>query len=233
MSGEAPDPAEVVVIAQNLARNCGWPVFPCGLKTKAPTRPGAEGGCGFKDASTVPDEIEWLWSNWPGELIGIATGAVSGIDVLDVDAKHAIALKWWAAASKRIPPTRTYRTRGGGFHVYFQHAAGICNTQSKLALGVDTRGSGGYIVHWFGAGFECIDHAPIAPWPTWLRAAVLWQPPKVELSARVLHADHADTGNQRHHPRSRQRTGRPAQRGLVLGRLQVGRTYQRRADQPG
>ncbi len=184
--------AEVAQIAQNVARNFGWPVFPCSLDTKAPTRPESQGGHGFKDATTDPAEIAELWRRWPGGLIGIATGEVSGIDVLDVDVKHEMAVKWWTVASKRVPPTRTYRTRGGGFHVYFQHAPGIRNTQSKLAHGVDSRGDGGYIIYWFGAGFECIDHAPLAPWPDWLRDCLLWQPPKVEPPAYVTSPEHAD-----------------------------------------
>ena len=194
MSGDAPSfhADEVLLLAQNLARGRGWPVFPCGLETKAPTRPKADGGNGFKDATVDPGEIAWLWRNWPGCLIGIPTGAVSGIDVLDVDAKHEMATRWWAAASKRSPPTRTYRTRGGGHHCYFQHADGIGNTQSKLAHRVDSRGDGGYIIFWYAAGFECLDDAPSAPWPHWLRDGLLWQPPKVEPSDRAISADHAD-----------------------------------------
>ena len=138
--------SEVEQLAQNIARNLGWPVFPCGWNSKTPTRPKSEGGNGFKDATVNPDEIKWLWRRWPGGLIGIATGEASGIDVLDVDVKHEMAVKWWTVASKHVPPTRTYRTRGGGCHIYFRHAAGISNTQSKLAHGVDSRGDGGYAI---------------------------------------------------------------------------------------
>jgi Bifunctional DNA primase/polymerase, N-terminal len=184
--------ADVAQLALNVARNLGWPVFPCGEDTKAPSRPKSQGGNGFKDATRDPAEIAELWRRWPGGLIGIATGKISGIDVLDVDVKHEIAVKWWSVASKRVPPTCTYRTRGGGFHVYFQHAPGICNTQSKLALGVDSRGSGGYIIHWFSAGFECLDHSPPAPWPTWLRDCLHWQPPKVAVPSGVTNPKHGD-----------------------------------------
>jgi hypothetical protein len=193
--------SEVAQLAMNLARNLRWPVFPCGWESKAPTRPKSKGGNGFKDATRDPDEIAELWRRWYGGLIGIATGEVSGIDVLDIDVKHEIATKWWNAASKRVPPTRIYRTRSGGLHIYIQHAAGITNTQSKLAHGVDSRGDGGYAIYWFAAGFECLDHSPIAPWPTWLRDCLLWQPPKVVLPAAVMsprHADKAISGIIRH-----------------------------------
>ena len=184
--------SEVAQLAMNLARNLRWPVFPCGWESKAPTRPKSQGGNGFLDATRDSAEIERLWRRWYGGLIGIATGEVSGIDVLDIDVKHEIATKWWTVASKRIPPTRTYRTRSGGHHVYFRHAPGICNTQGKLAHGVDSRGDGGYAIAWFAAGFECLDHAPIAPWPAWLRDCLLWQPPRIERRPYVTSPDHAD-----------------------------------------
>jgi Bifunctional DNA primase/polymerase, N-terminal len=117
---------------------------------------------------------------------------VSTVSFLDIDVKHEIAAKWWTVASKRVPPTRIYRTRSGGFHVYFKHAPGICNTQSKLAHGVDSRGSGGYVIHWYSAGFDCLDHSPPAPWPIWLRDCLLWQPPKVVRPANVASPKHAD-----------------------------------------
>jgi hypothetical protein len=186
---------DVMRIAQNLTRNAGWSVFPCS-ESKAPARPKSQSGTGFRDACTDSARVIEMWRRWPGPLIGIATGGVSGIDVLDIDVKHQTAMDWWAVASKRVPPTRTYRTRSGGLHAYFQHAAGICNTQSKLALGVDTRGDGGYVIYWFSAGFECLDQSPPAPWPDWLRECLLWQPPKVVLPdvSRPEHADRAIDG---------------------------------------
>jgi hypothetical protein len=182
---------EACYIAQNIARNCGWAVFPCRGEDKAPARPKWEGGSGYQDATTDPEQISWLWEYWPGSLIGIATGAVSGIDVLDIDVKHETAPAWWKAASRRIQATRTYRTRSGGLHVYFQHAEGVGNTASKLAKGVDTRGDGGYVIYWFGAGFESVDQSPSTPWPAWLLECVLWErPPPPPVPRRG--PDHAD-----------------------------------------
>lgn len=153
---------EVVVLAKNLAINCRFSVFPC-RADKSPACPH-----GFKDASRDPAAIQRLWHRWPGELIGIATGTVSGIAVLDVDPKHPAARAWWQAHHCRLLPTRTFATRSGGLHCYFQHRGGVTNTQSKICAGVDTRGVGGYVIFWFVAGFGCFDHTPPAPWPDWL-----------------------------------------------------------------
>jgi hypothetical protein len=174
--------AEVCQLAQNLARNC-YAVFPC-LPDKRPATP-----CGFKDASADPDRIAWLWERWPGPLIGVATGEMSGFDVLDVDAgkcpddapreiveKREAARAWWHANVARIPDSRAYETGSGGIHVYFRHDPRVRCSQSVIARGVDTRGDGGYVIHWFAAGLECFDHNPPAAWPEWLLEALAPKP---------------------------------------------------------
>lgn len=171
--------AEVCQLAQNLAGNNGWPVFPLG-EDKKPRTPH-----GFKDATSDPERIGWLWRMYPGSLIGMPTGKPSGFSVLDVDVKHDTARVWWRQHEHLLPLTRTYRTRGGGMHLFFRHADGVKNSEGKLTPGVDTRGDGGYVVHWFAAGYECLDHAPLAEWPHWLSRR-LWPPPerRIETSRR-------------------------------------------------
>ena len=93
-----------------------------------------------------------------------ATGLRSGVSVLDIDVKHADALGWWQRYASFLPPTRAFRTRSGGIHLYFQHRPGVTN---KARQGVDVRGEGGFIISWFAAGLECLDHTPPALWPDW------------------------------------------------------------------
>ena len=151
-------------IAQNLARNCGYRVFPVRLDKK----PACERG--FLEASDDPGRVEELWRRYPAPLIGVATGEASGVDVLDIDVKHDEALAWWTANERRTPSTRTYRTRSGGLHLYFRHSGGVRCTTGKVCHGIDTRGEGGYAIFWFAAGLECLDHCPPTVWPTWLLA---------------------------------------------------------------
>jgi Bifunctional DNA primase/polymerase, N-terminal len=73
----------------------------------------------FKDAAREPEAIAALWHSRPGPLIGIATGESSRIDVLDIDVKHPESCAWWYQHHHRLPPTRTFRTRSGGLHLYF------------------------------------------------------------------------------------------------------------------
>jgi Bifunctional DNA primase/polymerase, N-terminal len=182
------DPDEACLIAQNVARNMGYPVFPC-LENKRPATPH-----GFKDATNDKEGIARLWRQFPGPLIGIPTGKVSGFDVLDIDVKHDAARAWLIAAKDRIPSTSTYQTRSGGFHVLFRHVEGVHNTESHIAKGIDTRGEGGYIIFWFGAGFPCTDHSPIADWADWLLEALFYKPEPEPIPART-HAFRSNGGN--------------------------------------
>jgi len=132
---------------------------------------------GFKDASTDPAVIRELWRHWPGPLVGVATGEVSRIDVLDLDHQHG-ADNWWAENRWRIPTTRTHRTRSGGLHLIFRHYPGLRCSTSKVAPGVDIKADGGCIIWWPAAGLPVLTDVPLADlaeWPQWLLDAAMPQ----------------------------------------------------------
>jgi hypothetical protein len=186
----SPDAAEAAWLAQNLARNCGYAVFPCrffevgGKVRKLPTRPKREGGNGFHDATADPDKIAWLWQNWPGPLIGVATGQTSNTVLLDVDTDHDEARAWYHANRSRLPLTRTFRSYSGGVHLHYLYTTGIGTIAGKPVPGVDVRGDGGMMIYWFAYGLACLDHSPPAPWPTWL-TSFFW-PPKPKPSPAAI-----------------------------------------------
>src|SRR5262249_30736150 len=97
----------------------GVPAFPCS-DLKRPTCPG-----GFKSATKDAERLVTLWTAHPGTQVGVPTGEASGLLVLDVDAKHAAARRWWAEVRSELPPTRTHRTRSGGLHLVFRHVPGV------------------------------------------------------------------------------------------------------------
>ena len=177
---------EVAQLAINLARSAGYVTFPC-RTDKSPACPH-----GFRDASRDPAAILQLWHRFPGELVGIATGAVSQIWVVDVDVKHPEACNWWRTNHRRLLPTRTYETRSGGLHLYYRDGDGIGCSSGRICRGIDTRGDGGYIVFWFATGLACRDHSPPAPWPDWLRDA-LTPSPRPAVAPHRAHAVPAET----------------------------------------
>jgi putative DNA primase/helicase len=80
---------------------------------------------GVKDATTNRDQIKAWWTATPNANIGIATGAVSGILVLDIDPRNG-GKKTLARLKQELgplPDTVMAKTGGGGWHLVFQHPA--------------------------------------------------------------------------------------------------------------
>lgn len=147
----------------------GLAVFP--LNGKIPATPN---GC--HDATTDPATIQNWWSARPDANIGIATGAKSGLLVIDVDGAEGAA----ALLSLSLPPTLEVESpgkiengvyQGKGRHLYYRHVPGVTIGQSKLAPKIDHRGEGGYVVappsiHPHGTGqYTWRVNAPVAELP--------------------------------------------------------------------
>ena len=164
-----PDtPATSLVRALSLLDH-GLPCFPCGI-SKKPTTPR-----GFKDATCDPDALYELWKKHPGPLVGIPTGEISGLDVLDIDGRHG-GDGWLAEHKHRLPATRIHRTRSGGLHLLFQHWQGMRCSAGRIAAGVDVRATGGYVIWWPAAGLPVLSEMPVAAWPGWLCAQLMSRP---------------------------------------------------------
>jgi len=148
----------------------GLPTFPC-LGNKAPACPH-----GFHDAVVDPIALRQLWDRHPGPLIGVPTGAASGIDVYDIDApRHTEAEEWWEHHCHRLPATRVHQTASGGRHLLFQHATSLRSWTGRPVTGIDGRADGGYAIWWPATGQPVLCDAPLAEWPAWLLADL--QPP--------------------------------------------------------
>lgn len=131
------------------------------------------------------EHVRWLWRDFPGPLVCIPTGAVSGFAVLDVDPDHG-GCDWLHKQFDRLPRTRVHETRSGGFHLLFRHKPGLRNSAGKIAPGVDVRADGGYVIWWPAAGLPVPVDVPLAPWPEWLD----WLLPEPEPSAPTARRDH-------------------------------------------
>ena len=87
-------------------------------------------------------QIKTWWDKWPSANIGIVTGKVSGIDVVDCDSeKGRDALKEFLSDSLVVPISKTPR----GWHYFFKHSPGLSNSVRVIA-DCDLRTTGGYVV---------------------------------------------------------------------------------------
>jgi putative DNA primase/helicase len=121
--------------AAGYRRNQGWCPIP--IRTRSKQTALAQ----LAPYLTRPATSEELGSwSWPG--VGIVTGAVSGILVLDVDgAKGEGELK-----KRGHPITPMVRTPSGGLHLYFRHPDADVRTGIRVVPGLDVKASGGYVV---------------------------------------------------------------------------------------
>jgi hypothetical protein len=95
----------------------------------------------FQERRASAEEIrEWFEST--DYNVGIVTGAVSGLAVIDCDGPEAIDL----ARRLGMPPCPTVRT-ARGMHFYFAYEEGLRNFQRIPELpGIDLRAEGGFVV---------------------------------------------------------------------------------------
>ena len=134
---------------------------------------------GLHDATLDESAIKRLWDENPNANVGIRTGAISGLWVLDCDGPEGIeAIEALEREHGPLPATAVARTGGGGRHYFFQLPTDcrIANTTKVGGLSIDVRGDGGYVVappsmHRSGAAYEWLvspDEQPPAQAPAWL-----------------------------------------------------------------
>jgi hypothetical protein len=113
-------------------------------------------------------EIEkWLQQFGNDMNIGIVTGAISGIIVVDVEKDGSTA---------DLTPTVIAKSGGGGWHYYYKHPGVEVKNATRIRELTDIRGDGGYVVappssHPSGGYYEWVasfDMADLADLPEWV-----------------------------------------------------------------
>lgn len=130
-------------------------------------------------------QVRGWWRRWPTANVGIVTGAVSDLLVLDVDPGHGGETSLDLLRRRcGLPETLMARSGSGGTHFYYRHpGVTIGPSAGKLGAGLDIRCDRGLIVappsaHKSGTPYCWVDvSVPVAPCPRWLVRALL-PPPK-------------------------------------------------------
>lgn len=134
-------------------RSLGWACMPINPGTKKPAVKWEE----FEYRLPTKDEIQGWWGGvFKNCGVGIITGTISGIFVLDIDDKElegkegSRVLDELESKHGALPETTEAKPGGGGRHLVFRHPGlGIRIKTTKNigpGKGLDVRGDGGYIV---------------------------------------------------------------------------------------
>lgn len=122
----------------------GWSVIPVRPREKVPAVAWAE--YQTRPAGAALFESWWL-NGHPDRGVGVVTGAISGLLVLDFDGEQGMeTLAALEAEHGDLPPTVRQLTPSGGCHVLFRHPGGTIPNRAGIRPGMDVRGDGGYIV---------------------------------------------------------------------------------------
>jgi hypothetical protein len=146
----------------------GWSVIPLRPNGKQPRidwKP-------YQTRHATEGELRVWWQQWPDANIGIVTGAISGIVVLDSDGSVG-----WEVISQQGGITETLKvSTAKGTHLYLKYPGFVVRNFARKLPELDFRGDGGYVVappslHPSGAAYAWStdpDTAPIAEMSAWL-----------------------------------------------------------------
>ena len=122
---------EIKKVAQKYIDK-GYSIIPVSA-SKTPLVPWTE----FQTRRATIDEVLAWYAKFPDMQLGIVTGRISGIAVIDVEA---------GGDHSQFPPTVTAKTGGGGYHLYYKYVDGMGGNRTRITELVDIRSDGGYVV---------------------------------------------------------------------------------------
>jgi hypothetical protein len=137
----------------------------------APTKVPFAGSHAYLDATTNPAELDALAARFRGaKLVAVATGAASGIDILDIDPRNG-GDRWLFEHADQLVRTRIHETRSVGWHFLFKHSVGLRNS-NKLAPSVEFLSTGRWAVWWPAHAGRVLCEGPVAELPGWHRGEI-------------------------------------------------------------
>lgn len=124
-------------------RSLGWSVIPLSPGAKIP--PKGFSPIPYRERLATDTEIKQWWSDNPSYNVGIVTGKLSNLFIVDIDTEEGFKNIEELVPDSLVTPTAS--TPRGGQHLYFNYP-----TDSNISIGAgkipgtDYRGEGGYIV---------------------------------------------------------------------------------------
>jgi hypothetical protein len=117
--------------------NLGWSLIPIEAQGKTPLIPWKE----YQTRKASSEEIQGWLKRWPTMNLGVTTGSLSQLVVVDLDGMEG---SQWLSFNPIV--STLVSLTGNGKQLYFKWTEHVDNSVSKIAPGVDIRGDGGFCV---------------------------------------------------------------------------------------
>lgn len=120
----------------------GWSVLPVKPEEK---RPYMTNWLQYTRTRAPKETVQSWFTNLSGAGVGVVTGRISNIIVLDVESYCSIPIE---ELLKRYPTQMVARSGSGGYHLFYQYPQGVSKVSNRVGIfeGADLRADGGFIV---------------------------------------------------------------------------------------
>lgn len=144
----------------------GWSILPVRPDEK---RPYMTNWLQYTKTRATRSMVDGWFCNLSGAGVGVVTGRVSNMVVLDVenDCPYPIS-----DLLKKYPTQMVSRTGSGGYHLFYQYPTSVISVSNRVRIfdGADLRADGGFIVlpptmHACGNRYEWVKRGPLGAFP--------------------------------------------------------------------
>lgn len=120
----------------------GWSILPVKPDEK---RPYMTNWLQYMHTKATPKMVDNWFKSLSGAGVGVVTGKISNIVVLDVENYCKTPIE---DLLKKYPTQMVARSGSGGWHLYYQYPTGVSKVSNRVGIfeGADLRGDGGFIV---------------------------------------------------------------------------------------
>ena len=157
-----------MTVNEQAAEYCdnGWSVLPVRPDEK---RPYMTNWLQYTKTRAPKPMVEAWFTNLAGAGVGVVTGKISNMVVLDVEHDCPYPIE---ELLKKYPTQLIARSGGGGYHLFYQYPVNQSRVSNRVRIfeGADLRADGGFIVlpptmHPSGSRYEWIKRGPLGAFP--------------------------------------------------------------------
>ena len=158
--------ANSVLAQANEYIDQGWSILPVKPSEK---RPYMTNWLQYQHTKATKEMADSWFTSLTGAGVGMVTGRISGVVVLDVESYCSIPID---ELLRRYPTQMISRTGTGGYHLFYLYPNGVSKIANRVGVfeGADIRADGGFIVlpptrHPNGKLYEWVKKGPLGVFP--------------------------------------------------------------------